>query len=69
MLLVVVVSDSDGLVRSVVSPKERLRVGDRNDAGDSDVCRSEGVASEEMPMGARRWSSSRDWGISLWYLL
>lgn len=67
LLLLSLLSYSDGLARSMASPKERFRVGERNEAGESDVCRSDGVASEVM--GARRWSSSRDWGISLWYLL
>lgn len=45
-----------------VSPNDRLRVGDRNDAGESEVCRSVVAVSEVM--GASRLSSVRDSGIS-----
>lgn len=54
-------SPSVGLVESV-SPNERLRVGDRNDAGDSELCRPD-VAAREV-MGASLLSSLRDSGIS-----
>lgn len=45
-----------------VSPNDRLRVGDRNDAGESEVCRPD-IAESDV-IGASLLSSVRDSGIS-----
>lgn len=61
--LLLLLSGSDGLAESFVSPKDRFRVGERNEAGESELCRSD--VPEREVMGARRCSSSRDCGVSL----
>lgn len=53
-------SASDELGCSV-SPNDRFLIGDRNDAGDSDVCRPPEVAVKEV-IGASLLSSVRDSG-------
>lgn len=54
-------SISVALVESV-SPNDRLRVGDKKDAGESEVCRPDVAVSEVM--GANLLSSEREFGIS-----